>query len=226
MKAESPKIYTAAEQRAAIHSTTTRKSYQKLIKDNFYEHRFGKWLKFCRSELRRNPQWAQNPEYFRLLGLSAKVAAQFGFPQIEGQLTRYNMHNWSEQSPISPRHQLAVTIYTAGYTLKKLEITDGIRDDLADRQLAAGVWGLYFYPSNGTVFYPRQIEELKTAAETRLERRLPINLPDRNLHTSLAAIPFTGDDAERMPQQEFERDIYPQVEKATQGLLELETLFT
>lgn len=227
MLIEVPKIYSVAEQRAEVRKTTTRRSYQKLISGHFYEHPRGQWLSFVREELKSYPDWAGNPEYFRFLGLVGIVAAQFGFPQLEGQLSRYSYHQWSQESPISSRHQLALATYTAGYILKSNEIKEGIIHDLADSKLEPGVIGLFFYPTGDTVEHPTHSDDNRRAAEERLQQSLPICLPDIELNTQLASIPFTGDDAERMPQAAFERDIYPEIQRITRDLdlLDPETIF-
>lgn len=170
-----------------------------------------------------------NQEYFRLLGLVGIVCAQYGYPSIDGQIRKHEAKNWPG-SPAQARFLLDLGIHAARLAEQALTIKNYLfREFPEDSEARDGIWGLFFKDHKGVIELPwdiRQIAQYEYDASYRLTKRRPVLQPDRDLTRGLAAIEFTGDDAQRMSTAEFETQILPRVAEATRGWMDVEIVFS
>lgn len=201
-------ILSKPEQHARISRITDQQAYTDAVSDLF--RGASAWLEGIKKE---SP--AQPPEVLELMGLNAFLVAQFGFPFLQGQIHRHQDKGW-RGSLFSLPHQLALAVYMARLNVASYPIKEEVINDLPDPNLAPGVWGTFMKVSGGDIVDRANLAASKvlTTARRRIEvDQRAICLPDRALNTRLAAVPFDGYDAERMPPAEVERDVLPELMK-------------
>jgi hypothetical protein len=171
-------------------------------------------------------------EYFHLLGVSAVLGAQYGFTSMTGQSYRHVMNKWENRHYLAPIHTLSQLSYigfinTQSYPVKEAMIEKA--KELGREDDAPLVWLEMLYPDKGKIevapLYSEEDFNLKLDSLREKHKRRPVLLPDKKLNQKLADWRFKGDDADKMPLNEFMDTVVPHAGIILQGLVNVEKLF-
>lgn len=228
MRAEVPHVVDVATQKQLVHGISDLNGYLGLNEALFDDKTDNYWHRTATVGL-SNPDFdSMPPDFMRLLGLAVVVFAQFGYPHLYTHLPRHRSKGW-KKSPFDPKHQLALTCYGADKNAQSYRFKDRWSKRLAetDPDASTGVWGMDLKVEGGLVVATRRsLKTVQADASNRFKNSRPICLPDRELNDKLAAVEFTGDDAERMSDSEFEEEILPKAAEAVKDYVDLEPVFS
>jgi hypothetical protein len=208
-------IIGVAKQREIVKNTTSLNSYGAFVSKHFIGN---KWMEHVTRDLSGRPEEELPPDLFRFFGLVGIVTAQYGFDSLYGQVERHRDKGW-KKPPTHPAHQLGVLVYMAKLNEKSYWKKNILTKD--DPSLTPGIWGISLgAKAGGTTADVSNPYQVRQWVKSRMNLPQPICLPDRPLNGELAELSFSGRDAERMPQKEFERDILPELRRITEGILD------
>lgn len=216
MSKEIPEIVETTEmQKAIVRSTDSAPAYIRFERSHFHSNQ---WPKDLRWYAQDHPE--MDASYFQLVGLVGIIAAQYGFLSMDYTAIRHNKGDWDKPSA-DPKHQLALGIEIA----KKGQQAYPIKESIASRFEEGspewyGSWGIFIKSRGGIVPVPHtltEVEGLMRDAGHRFKDGRKIALPDPNLNDRVASLSFTGDQADRMPEERFEQEVLPRVIEATEG---------
>jgi hypothetical protein len=155
-----------------------------------------------------------NADYFRLLGLMGILSIQYGFPALNGHLYRHGRKEWN-LSPFDSGHLLGVIGYMAEINAQAFDGKKALSEQLSeiDQDAAVGIWNVKLPVFNGHVAVERRrtLQNIRDEASARYFKPVPIYKPDQEINKRLAAMNFTGHDAESVSYQDFERNVLPKV---------------
>ena len=203
-------ILDVVSQHAKVNQVTDLPCYANFVTQFFEGNSY--WL----DKVRRSPAANSEPS-LKLMAFTGLLVAQFGLPLLSGQLRRHTWKSW-KRSEFSDPHQAALAIYMAKLNVQSYPIKEDWINRLSDPSLAPGVWGTQMAVKEGQIIGSHQPDEVVFRARIEDDTRA-ICLPDEPVNRRLATIAFDGEVAERIPLEEYERDVFPEVQAATGGLL-------
>ncbi len=208
-------VETIEVQKRIVRGVNSIPTYHMFHADHFTSSQWHKDLKWWADR-----QTNLDPAYFQLVGLVGIIAAQYGFQSLDYTSIRHTRGDW-DRDPATPMHQVALGIEIANWGLQAYPVKEKIAQRFDEG--TAGWWGAWnvFIKTRGHRV-PRfedlvgaQKDDLAKEAERRFTYGRKIALPDLDLNERVAAIPFTGDQADRMPTEKFVHEVLPRVVEAT-----------
>ena len=208
-------VETIEMQKGVVRSTDSVPAYSAFHNSHFYSYQ---WPKDLRWYAQDNPNL--DPAYFQLVGLVGILAAQYGFQSLDYTAIRHNRGDWDKPSA-DPKHQLALGIEIADRGKQAYPIKESIAARFEEGSMEwYGSWGIFIKSRGGIVPVPRtlvEIEGLMKDAQHRIKDDRKIAIPDPDLNDRFAALNFTGDQADRMPDEKFRQEVLPRVVEVTSG---------
>jgi hypothetical protein len=226
----SAEIQSVHDQRQEIAATRTFEGYRGLVMRHFQQSpSTGEWVRNVHSFTQQNPDLDANPDFWGLSAFDAMVCARNGFPSLRGQESRHSRMGWTD-SPYTPLHQIANTIYVADLTTKIVDpFKNKLSQRLSDESLRPGVQGMFIRTIDGRILkeddYLSKVEQF---AIERLAMTYPICEPDRELDSELSTIPFDGNDVEDTTSRGvelFRTTVLPRLQHVTRDLFNAGAIF-
>lgn len=216
----SAEIRQIPDQQRAINKAASPNGHLGLAETYVCDHHPKSCYGCTFSEIPPNSGVRSNGDYLKVLNLVVTLTNQYGFQLIIGGIQRHKKHEW-EKYYFDPRHQLALACYLAYINTRAYPQRQEAYDRLSAQKpkIADGLWGI---SKGALIFTGNNPDNLSNAAQTRLEEKRAICLPWVELQQGLAAIPFMGDDADRMSNQEFETAIVPLLKPVLDPILDVE----
>jgi len=204
------------QQLADVQATTDPGMYEILHGVYFKEsdHMGDVHAELAKPEFRDAPD-----DLYRMMGLVAILFAQYGFTKMEGQKIRHERKKWGK-SFLDPRHLLAAAVYAADLNQQSYPYKETRVKTIDDPELVPVVHGLHIPVYKGELTdYNMSGETVHALLESRATIGIPVALPGKNLNRRLAAIGFTGDQADTMSGEDFRREVLPKANKVLRKIV-------
>lgn len=224
MSVEIPEnVETVDVQKKIVDGITSVSTYKSFERTHFHSYQWPNDLAW----------WAKDhpdtvSEYFRLVGLVGIIAAQYGFPALDYTAIRHSKNDWDRPSA-DPMHQLALGIEIANWGLQAYPIKEKIAAKFEEGTPGWwGAWNVFIKTKGRRVPVPQTLVEFEgymRDAQNRFRDERRIALPDTQLNERVAALTFTGDQADTMSRERFVQEHLPRVVEATAGWINPVTIF-
>lgn len=207
-----------------IKGTKTRDDYFDLYPQLMCDNPDSFWCQLVREGVKKSAP----PEMIQLLVLNLIQGSQHGFISMEGQELRH--HRRGYKKPIftyPPYHQFALAVYLAYHNKLAFEQRSYWQRQLVENNNpdSDAVWGIMLDIRNERVVYTDDsLEKIAKRATIRVDRQRPICLPTPELTNPLAAIGFTGEEAETIPKRVFRQRYASQFTGVLQDIIDVEPL--
>lgn len=217
-------VETIEMQKEIVRSTDSAPAYTAFERTHFYSAQWPRDVKWYAQD-----HQDLDPAYFQLLGLVGIIAVQYGFHSLDYTSVRHRRGEWDKPSA-DPKHQIALGVEIA----RKGQQSYPIKESIASRFEEGspgwwGAWNIFIKSRGGIVPVPHtlvEVEGLMKDAQHRFKDSRKIAIPDPDLNDRIAALNFSGDQADRMSNEKFVNEVLPRVTEATSGWINPIPIFT
>ncbi len=217
-------VETIEDQKRIVRGTDSVSSYTAFERSHFYSAQWPRDVKWYAQD-----HQDLDPAYFQLLGLVGIVAAQYGFHSLDYTSVRHTRGDWDQPSA-DPKHQIALGVEIARKGQQAFPIKESIASKFEEGSPGWwGAWNIFIKSRGGIVPVPHtlvEVEGLMKDAQHRFKDGRKIAIPDPDLNDRFAALNFTGDQADRMPNEKFVNEVLPRVAEVTSGWVNSIPIFT